>query len=146
MKCIDLKTLGKFRIEHESGKRGRDDLWLLVIPCRHGHIYPHGGDRLGFASRCRGPVANKVAALPGARIEQEAGDGLNVSFPVEMFGRVARIVGAKRQRTMTAEQRTAAAERLARFRFPTADNGHTLPPSGRSDGVVGVLTPPRRAV
>ena len=73
MSPIDLKTrFGKrYRITHdqahaaEYGEGSRvHDPWLLTIPCRHGHIYPHGGELLGASTDRRGSIARRLAALP----------------------------------------------------------------------------------
>jgi hypothetical protein len=61
-----------------------------------------------------------MAALPCVRIEQDANDGLTVSFAAEHFGDVAQIARPKRRRQMTADQRQAAVDRLARFQFSPA--------------------------
>ena len=50
--CIDLKGRfgSRYRVEYEEsyeaqyrpGARTRDP-WLMIIPCRFGHIFPYGG-------------------------------------------------------------------------------------------------------
>jgi hypothetical protein len=70
----------------EHGDRARaDDPWLQIIPCRHGHIYPHGGDLLAVSTNKRGAVANKLAALACTTVVQDGSDGINATFHVNDF-------------------------------------------------------------
>lgn len=109
--CPDLRQLAgnRFRLAHDPAAAcepgGRNDPWLLTIPCLYGEIYPHGPDRLGFASKSRGPIANAVAALPSAEIAQCGDDGMNITFPVSLFKRVTAIVKPRRKRRLSPEQR-----------------------------------------
>ena len=63
--CVNLaKRFGDFyRIDfdpaHKSRRRNPDP-WYMLIPCRRGHIYPHGDQLLGFASNSRGPLIKKL--------------------------------------------------------------------------------------
>lgn len=121
MHCPDLRQLaaGRYRLWTYAGERVRPetDPWLLTILCQTGHVYPHGPDRLAFASNNRGGVARAVASLPGAAIEQEGTDGINVSFPVEAWPEVAKLVRPRRRRQVTPEQRARLAEMGSRFQF-----------------------------
>jgi hypothetical protein len=96
--------------EHKPEVRQSDDPWLLVIPCQFGHIYPHSATHLGFASNGCGQVAKTVAALPGATITQDGSDGMNITFPVELFDQVAALVKPRRKRQLTPEQRAKLIE------------------------------------
>lgn len=88
----------EFRIAYDSAHSGSaDDPSLQIIPCSNGHIYFHGGDKLAFASTGRGSIARRVADLPGATVEQEGDDGLNITFPLELFEQVAQIVEPHRR-------------------------------------------------
>ena len=125
MNCINLRnTFGKrYRIEYDPAHRGRaDDAWLQIIPCRHGHIYPHSAELLAVATDKRGPIAAAIARLPGVTVLQMGDDGINAAFPLTMLPAVARIIRPKRTRQMTAKQRAAAVERLAKHRFSPARN------------------------
>lgn len=124
--CINLKGRfgGKYRIghdesaEHERG--GFNDPWLLTIPARFGDFFPWGGDRIGLATSNRGPTARAISRLPFVRIEQDAEDGITVSFPVEHFSEVAQLAKPRRKRVLSPEQKAAAVERLAKFQFSPA--------------------------
>lgn len=130
--CPDLRHLAgkRFRTghdpaaEHEPG--GRNDPWLLTIPCQHGEIYPHGADRLGFASKTRGEVARAVAALPGAEVVQEASDGMNITFPVDLFDRVAAVVKPRRKRRLSPEQRERLVA-MGRVNLERINSAHVQP-------------------
>jgi hypothetical protein len=74
--CIDLKErFGqrcRIRYEDTSDRSRARDPWLAMIDCRHGHIYPHGGDQLGDSTNTRGPIAKRLAALPCVRSQSIA--------------------------------------------------------------------------
>ena len=156
LKCPNLKQLAgkRYRLAYdpayyaEHGKLGRvEDPWLLQVPGRRGHIYVHGTDRLGVATNSRGSTARDIAALPGVVVEQDGADGINASFPIEQFEHVAQLIQARRRRTLSAEQRQSATQRLARFRFPTARQSDFSPQNPRGaesgDSAFGGTVPQR---
>lgn len=116
--CLNLRDLygATYHIRREDPAATFADPWHHIIPCRHGHIYPHGGQLLAFASRRCGGVARRVAALPFAVVLQSGDDGMNIAFPAERFAEVAEIVRPRRRKVMSAEHRAAAIESLRRFR------------------------------
>jgi hypothetical protein len=130
MDCIDIKErFGKrHKVTPEDGNAWNRDPWLWVIPCGHGHIYVHGGQRLGAATNGR-RVGGILAKIPYVQIEQEGSDGFNVSFDVADFAKVAKVMRPRRRRRLSPEQRerlvAAGAEALKRRRnnvhvdFPT---------------------------
>jgi hypothetical protein len=142
--CIDLKVRfgDRFRVIHEEsyladhGERGRAcDPWLQLIPCRNGHIYPHGA-LLGASTNNRGPTARALAALPGVRVVQDGDDGINAVFPIAEFEAVAAILKPRRRRMLPPERAAELTERLRRYRFTAADQdageGHGCDPSPAS--------------
>ena len=127
--CVDLvERFGdRYRVGYEQsylaehGDRGRaDDAWLRIILCQHGHIMPWGGETLAAVTAKAGPVARRLAALRGVTLWQDGSDGATVLFPVTMFEAVAEVMLPRRRRRLSPENRRAAGERLARFRFPPA--------------------------
>jgi len=76
--CINLKELlgrryrvtyeESYRADHGPGARTADP-WLMIVPCRYGHIFPHGGQLAGclrrWAPQCGQRVA-PAALLSGA--------------------------------------------------------------------------------
>ena len=120
MKCVDLAQLAgrRYRLAHdpaaEHERGGKADPWLLTIPCQRGHFYPHS------ATDGRGPTSRKLASLPFVTITQDGADGVNLIFPAERFKEVAQIAKPRRRRQLTATQRAAARERLAKFAFSPA--------------------------
>src|SRR2546426_709429 len=87
----------RYRIEHAPAHRGRKDHpWLQIIPCKRGHIYPHGGNLLGVATNGRGSTAKAIARLQGVTVLQEGEDGINAVFPVELLPHVAKLVKPRR--------------------------------------------------
>jgi hypothetical protein len=138
--CIDLDEFfgRQFQVTNEEsyygelGEGGRlKDPWLRIIPCRHGHIYPHGGDYLGASTDHRGPVAGRLAALPSVRLVQDGDDGINVVFHVHDFDTVAEVMKPKRRRWLTADQREEQVERLRNYQFRHA--AHDAGNERRSD-------------
>lgn|GEM_PF-773729 len=97
--------------------RAAEAPWLMTLPCRHGHIYPWGGDLLAASTCSRGSVVKKLLALPYVQLRQDGSDGINVSFPVGHFGEVARIMKPRRRRRLSESQRRAATERLRAYQF-----------------------------
>ena len=122
--CINLRErFGKrFKIEREesffAGRdryRAAEEVWLQIIPCRAGHIYPHGGDLLAASTDKAGQTARRLKALAGVTVRQDGDDGVTVSFPAEMFDQVGRPDAPKapggQPRPMTEEERRAFIER-----------------------------------
>jgi hypothetical protein len=105
----------------ERGGRGRTrDPWLQMIPCRHGHIYPHGGEYLAASTNHRGSIAKRLAASIGVRISQDGDDGINAVFHEMDFDTVAAILKPKRRRRLTPAQIAQRIERLRKYQFSTA--------------------------
>jgi hypothetical protein len=71
MECVNLlECFGRrFRIGFEDGytyqhvPRRCLDPWMMLIPCRHGHIGPWGGELLVACTSKRGGVARALAVL-----------------------------------------------------------------------------------
>lgn len=127
--CIDLKERfgHDYQIAFEDTYLGdgsdharRHDPWLAIISCRLGHVYPLGGEWLAASTNNRGPVANSLAALPGARVIQDGDDGINVAFHVRDFEAVAAIMKPRRRRRLTAAKRSEQVERLRNYQFTSA--------------------------
>jgi len=126
MDCVNLKERfgRRYRVVYEESyhaERGQhahtDDPWLQIIPCRLGHIFPWGGSTLAASTNTRGPTARKLAALDFTTVAQDGDDGLTVIFPVEHFAKVAKILRPHCRRRLTAAQKAAAIERLAKYAF-----------------------------
>lgn len=127
--CIDLKEQfgHRYRVIHEESYRAErgdsarvHDPWLLTIPCKFGHIYPHGGELLGASTDHDGRIANRLALLPRVRIIQDGDDGVNVVFHINELPNVASIMKPRRRRVLTAEQRNQRTERLRKYQFSSA--------------------------
>ena len=115
--CINLKARfgDRFVVDYEESyyaertKRTIEDPWLMIIPCRSGHIFPWGGERLAFSVDAGHiQLAGIIRRLSCCRIEQDGDDGeTNASFHIDDFEAVAKVVHPKRRltRVMTPEQR-----------------------------------------
>jgi hypothetical protein len=126
--CVNLKErFGKrFKVADEESYEAaygpgafREDPWLMIVLCRHGHIFPHGGATLAATTEGRG-TARKLAALDCVTVYQDGSDGVTVLFNVADFVQVAKVMKPRRRRQMTEEQKRLAAERLAKYAFPSA--------------------------
>jgi hypothetical protein len=100
--------------------RSAEEPWLQIIPCKHGHIYPHGGNLLAVSTNNRGSVAKRLRSLPYVNVLQDGSDGTNAAFPIERFAEIAEIVVPKRRRRLSPKQRAAAVDRLRDFQFSAA--------------------------
>jgi hypothetical protein len=117
--CVNLATRfgRRFRIRFEEGYNAKSiprrcrDPWLMIIPCQAGHIGPWSADRLVASTRTRGPNIAKLLAVPTAKMEQDGSDGANISFHVDQFRAVAKIMHPRVRRVLTAEQKAALAAR-----------------------------------
>lgn len=120
MNCVDLEEQfgSVYQVEYEDGvfHRARD-AWRLILTCRHGHFYPHGGEILGASTNTRGAIANQLAALPCVRVVQDGSDGINAIFHVDDFESVAALLKPRRRRRLTPDQKAERTERLRKHRF-----------------------------
>jgi hypothetical protein len=106
--CINLKARygRRYRVEYEESyyaDRGdgarAEDPWLLIIPCRYGHIYPFGGDRLAASVDGHPNVAGTLRRLPCVEVWQDGDFGeLTVVFDARHLPKVARIMRPRRRR------------------------------------------------
>ena len=101
-----------------KGRRRKNlDQWYMLIPCKCGHIYPHGGQMLAFASDSRGALAKRLIRSGLVKVTQDGDDGINAIFHVDDFDAVAAIVKPKRRRRLSTEGRGRLVESGKRFRF-----------------------------
>lgn len=126
--CIDLRaTFGKtFKLTDDpslaaecSDRRSTERAWLTRIPCANGgFIAPHGGRRLqAFAMSRR----RRLCALPCVTVHQESADEAIVTFDVADLETVASVLGAKRRRRLSDDQRARLKTAGARTRFSTPE-------------------------
>jgi hypothetical protein len=59
-------------------------------------------------------------ALDCVTVHQDGSDGMTVLFDVADFAKVAEVMKPRRRRQMNDEQKRIAAERLAKYAFPSA--------------------------
>ncbi|MFH1923803.1 MAG: hypothetical protein ABIP48_28425 [Planctomycetota bacterium] len=124
--CINLKERfgDRFKIDVDESYyaerpefRKAEEPWLQLLLCRHGHICPWGGSQLAACTNGRGPVANRLKALPFTTVAQEGDDGVNVLFDVAHFDQVAEIMKPRLRRRLSPEQRQRLAVAGAKYRF-----------------------------
>jgi hypothetical protein len=116
----------RFRIEYEPsyyaqyGPRARfEDPWLMLIPGKYGHIYPHDGSKLAVATNNRGSVAKRLMAMGCCEVHQDGDDGVTVLIDEADLPKVAPVVKLRTTRTLTPEQR----ERLVAAGAASRRNG-----------------------
>lgn len=109
MNCIDLKKMfgQRYRITTDPAAISQNtDPWLRGIPCKlKGEIYPAGGYDLMVMYKADTNVARELRRWPELRVHQDASDFVVFRFNVKHFDKVAKLVGAKRKRQMSAEER-----------------------------------------
>ena len=132
MNCINLKERfgdrhtvryeESYFADHGDGARA-EDLWLMVVRCKHGHLYPHGGELLGVSTNTKGRTTKKIRELACTTVVQHSDEGVNATFHIDDFDQVAKVMKPLRRRQWTDEQREAqrrrAADHLTAFQFPT---------------------------
>jgi len=127
MSCLNLRDLygDRYKVAIEENLPSKDP-WLLVLLCESGHICPWGPNLLAACTSSRGSIAKRLTALPIATVEQNGSDGINVSFHVDHFDKIAAIMKPRRRRRMSEAQRLVAAERLREYQFkPAAQPPHS---------------------
>lgn len=127
--CVDLRATfkGHFRFTWDPAYAAeRPDFrtveapWLTRIPCRAGFICPWGGRRLAAYSRSR---RRALQALPGVTVVQGGALGgqlcpeVIVTFDVSLIEAVAELLGARRPRVLSPEQREQFIARGTAFRY-----------------------------
>lgn len=116
--CINLfETFGdKYAVAWDGARKGKErDPWLLIVPCKNGHISPHGGRLLAvYLSNRSNTVARIKREVASAKPHQQGDREASILFDVKDFDQVAAIVGARRKRklNLTDEQRRAIGDRL----------------------------------
>jgi hypothetical protein len=116
MWCIDLRSIGRYRVWNEVEDRwatSRDDPGDLIVPGRYGFMATWGPSTLAACTNGRKTTDKILAAVPGARVVQDGDDGQNVVFPSEHHQAVAVILVLRRHKTRPAE----AASHLKAHRF-----------------------------
>lgn len=116
-KCIDLSAFAdRFKLTTDPAASPRNkDPWLLVMPCKFGEIYPHGGKYLAAATFTRGPIAKRL--LQYGRFYHDACDGVTVVFHVDQFDAVAEIMQPKRRRVLSADHKAKLSAASAKNQF-----------------------------
>ena len=130
--CINLQDLygRRCRIAFEPGHGPLCRApWLMVIPCKYGHIGPWGTDTLCASVEGHARVALKLKALPCVEIVQDGDFGeMTVEFRPEDFRQVAKIMRPRSRRRLSEAHRQKLLEAGAGFRFARGSNGPSAAP------------------
>lgn len=120
---IDLKDLAgdKYKISMDPSFEftgvQEDRLWYYRIAGKYGHVYVNSKTELGVYTDGRQRIG-MMKQIAGLRIHQVGDREASFVFPPELLDEVAVVLKARKRRPrMSAEQRAAAKERLAKFSF-----------------------------
>ncbi len=112
--CINLKNRfgGRYRVVYEEsfradrGVRTRlEDPWLMIVPCRYGHIFPHDGSLLAASVDGHPNVAGVLRRLRCCRFHQDGDFGeLTVLFNLVDFDKVAAIMRPRCRRQVSESE------------------------------------------
>jgi hypothetical protein len=71
--CLDLRERfgQQFRIGFDEAAAGKNDPWMMTIPCRVGTIYPHGREMLALELDGHPRVAKQAAGIHGMVLHQD---------------------------------------------------------------------------
>ena len=94
------------------------DPWYLQMPCRLGHIFPHGSSTLAVSLDGHPKIAKRLAGLACCRVHQHGADGTTLLFDVANFKTVAKIVKPHRRAQLSEARKAELAERCRQM---TAD-------------------------
>lgn len=129
VECVNLRTRfgTKYKVQYENsyaaehGENARvEDPWLMIVPCQRGHhIFPWDESTLAVSLDKAPKTARKLREL-GCEVVQDGDDGTTLTFPLERFDQVARIVKPRRRRRLSPKQRQRNTERLAKYAFTHA--------------------------
>lgn len=98
-----------------AGQTKEERLWLYRIPCRYGHIYVHGKERLGAYTNRR-LMISRLLALPGMKLHQRGDSEVAVTFDPGCLEQVTQLLQAYKRWYLAPERRAAATERLRLWR------------------------------
>ena len=126
MDCFNLRRMfgDRYKVGYEESYYAeygpnavREDPWLMIILCQHGHICPWGESNLAACTDKNGLIANRLRKLPfiDRNATMDGDDGINAVFDIKHFATVAQIMKPRKRRRMTEEQRAAASERLRKY-------------------------------
>src|SRR5262245_65154194 len=106
--CVNLRErFGKhYRITFDEAAEGRDDPWMMQIPCtgRGITLYPHGGTLLAVEVDGRWHLARRLREM-GLTVHQDGDREQTFLFDVADFDRVAEVVQPRKSRRLTEEQK-----------------------------------------
>jgi hypothetical protein len=127
---VNLKSRfgSKYRIAKAEDHKTEEP--MLVIPCKFGHIYPHGHNTLAASVDGHSGIAANMRRLACGKVHQDGDFGeLTILFHVDDFAEVAKVMKPRTKRKVSEEQKAAAAKRFAEYRMKkTLEN-----PSAASD-------------
>jgi hypothetical protein len=140
--CVNLKERfgQQYRVTYEESyhaERGKvvrtADPWLMIVPCRYGHVYPYGGENLAASVDGYPKVAGVLRRLPCCRVHQDGDFGeLTVLFDVADFDKVAKIIRPRHRRQLSTEERKRLSEIGEGHRFQPRQPGVQSDLPGRS--------------
>ncbi len=118
--CINLRERfgDQYRIGWDECRQGLErDPWLMLIPCKFGHIFPHGNNELAASIDGHPIVSNRIRRLFCCRIHQDGDFGeVTAVFNAADLPTVAKVIRPRRRPRLSDRQRAAMAERMRAVR------------------------------
>jgi hypothetical protein len=124
--CVDLQALYGTRLKLRREADGvtwsttpePERIWLLEIPCKHGVVYPTGGNVLAAVVTGR-RIGHQIAALPGIRSSRGDIERV-VTFHIDDAEPVLALLKPHRRRQVSPEEQARLAAIGERHRFAGA--------------------------
>ena len=123
MKPVDLTQyadryqLGWDEAATISGQSQEDRVWLRLIPCKLGMIFPWSDTELA-AHLVGVRKSHQVERLPFVTVAQGGGGEIIVLFAPDNFEEMATFMGARRRRRLSEEHRAKLLRAGAAHQFP----------------------------
>ncbi|HBO43599.1 MAG TPA: hypothetical protein DD670_06655 [Planctomycetaceae bacterium] len=100
-----------------------DDPHYKIIPGARGHVFAWDEKTLAASTNTSGSTATKLRSLPGVTLWQDGTDGITVLFDPGLFEQVATLLGLRRRRQVSDEERKRLAELGHRHGFKPNQHG-----------------------
>jgi hypothetical protein len=118
--CVDLMPWAKanrYRYHLEESYRAEDNMhvrgdgrWFVEILCKHGLIYPKGGNMLLAVANIG--VCQAIEAIPDVTLRRIDHKAREFVFPLERVDEVAAVLKPRQRRTYSPEELERKRERL----------------------------------
>ena len=138
--AYDAERAGPVSTDLERQRKKWDLQWLFTIPCRAGgegaHLFSHGyldsPRAIGFYGRSSGGQTGQALRKPGfCDWQVDTVAEYIVTFPLERFAEVARMVKPRSRRKLSPEHKAKLLQAGQTSRFKTGESQHQTQQKGR---------------